>query len=66
MNPLPGLLVKRRLKRRGSKFLECYGRQRPVRYRRGWDAVRSVWTETSVEEKPPLRSTASSAAPGHR
>jgi hypothetical protein len=55
MSPLPGLLVQRQLKRRGSKFVECYGRQRPARYRRGWDAVRSVWTETPVEEKPAFK-----------
>src|SRR5215467_10992277 len=52
---LPGLLVQRQLKRRGSKFVECYGRQRPARYRRGWDAVRSVWTETPVEDKPAFK-----------
>src|SRR5262249_41507869 len=54
-SPLPGLLVQRQLKRRGSKFVQCYGRQRPARYRRGWDAVRSVWTETPVEEKPAFK-----------
>jgi hypothetical protein len=52
---LPGLLVQRQLKRRGSKFVECYGRQRPARYRRGWDAVRSVWAETPVEDKPAFK-----------
>src|SRR5215813_14273236 len=55
MSILPGLLVQRQLKRRGSKFVECYGRQRRARYRRGWDAVRSVWTETPVEEKPAFK-----------
>jgi hypothetical protein len=55
MSFLPGLLVQRQLKRRASKFVECYGRQRPARYRRGWDAVRSVWSETPVEEKPAFK-----------
>jgi len=55
MSFLPGLLVQRQLKRRGSKFVECYGRQRPARYRRGWDAVRSVWSETPVAEKPAFK-----------
>src|SRR5262245_11858722 len=55
MSLLPGLLVARQLKRRGSKFVECYGRQRPARYRRGWDAVRSLWSETPVAEKPAFK-----------
>ncbi len=55
MSVLPGLLVQRQLKRRGSKFVECYGRHRPARYRRGWDAVRSVWAETPVEDKPAFK-----------
>ena len=52
---LPGLVVTRQLKRRGSKFVECYGRKRPARYRRGWDAIRSVWSDTAVEEKPAFK-----------
>src|SRR5215831_11996836 len=52
---LPGLVVQRQLKRRGSKFVECYGRKRPARYRRGWDAIRSVWSDTAVEEKPAFK-----------
>jgi hypothetical protein len=55
MSFLPALLVQRQLKRRASKFVECYGRQRPARYRRGWDAVRSVWSDTPVEEKPAFK-----------
>jgi hypothetical protein len=55
MSFLPGLLVQRQLKRRASKFVECYGRQRPARYRRGWDAMRSVWSETPVAEKPAFK-----------
>src|SRR5262245_6258116 len=56
MSFLPGLLVQRQLKRRGSKFVQCYGgRRRPARYRRGWDTVRSVWQETAVEEKPAFK-----------
>jgi hypothetical protein len=55
MSFLPGLLVQHQLKRRGSKFVECYGRQRPARYRRGWDAIRSVWSETPVAEKPAFK-----------
>ena len=55
MSFLPGLLVHRQLTRRGSKFVKCYGRQRPARYRRGWDAVRSVWSETPVAEKPAFK-----------
>jgi hypothetical protein len=52
---LPGLVVQRQLKRRGSKFVECYGRKRPARYRRGWVAVRSLWSDTPVEEKPAFK-----------
>ncbi|MBO0742193.1 MAG: hypothetical protein J2P51_12290, partial [Hyphomicrobiaceae bacterium] len=55
MSVLPGLLVQRQLKRRGSKFVQSYGRRRPARYRRGWDAVRSLWSETPVEEKPTFK-----------
>ena len=46
MSFLPGLVVQRQLKRRGSKFVECYGTQAAGPLRRGWDAVRSVWSET--------------------
>ena len=45
---LPPLVALRQLKRRGSKFVECYGTSRPARYQRGWDAVRSVWSETDA------------------
>jgi hypothetical protein len=55
MSFLPGLVVQRQLKRRGSKFVECYGTRRPARYRRGWDAVRSVWSETAHFEKPAFK-----------
>ena len=34
---LPSLVALRELKRRGSKFVACYGRRRPARYQRGWD-----------------------------
>jgi len=33
------LVVQRQLKRRGSKFVECYGNRRPARFKRGWEAV---------------------------
>ena len=55
MSFLPGLVVHRQLKRRGSKFVECYGTTRPARYRRSWDAVRSVWSETAPLEKPAFK-----------
>ena len=52
---LPGLVVHRQLKRRGSKFVECYGMRRPARYRRSWDAVRSVWSDIPLVEKPAFK-----------
>jgi hypothetical protein len=55
MSFLPGLMVERELKRRGSKFVECYGASRPARYRRGWDAVRSLWADTPRQEKPAFK-----------
>jgi hypothetical protein len=55
MSFLPGLVVQRQLKRRGSKFVECYGTRRPARYRRSWDAVRSVWSDIPELEKPAFK-----------
>jgi hypothetical protein len=55
MSFLPGLLVQRQLKRRGSKFVECYGNRRPARFKRGWEAVRSVWSETAHFDKPAFK-----------
>jgi|GEM_PF-4663971 len=52
---VPPLLAHRQLARRGSKFVECYGRRRPARYRRGWDAVRSLWTEIEPAERPAFK-----------
>jgi hypothetical protein len=45
----------RQLKRRGSKFVQCYGSIRPPRYRRGWQAVRSVWAETPEAPSPAFK-----------
>jgi hypothetical protein len=55
MSFLPRLVRQRQLKRRGSKFVECYGTRRPARYRRSWDAVRSVWTDIPELEKPAFK-----------
>jgi hypothetical protein len=55
MSFLPALVVQRQLKRRGSKFVECYGSKRPARYRRSWDAVRSVWSDIPLQEKPAFK-----------
>ena len=55
MSFLPALVVQRQLKRRGSKFVECYGNRRPARFKRGWEAVRSVWSETAHFEKPAFK-----------
>jgi hypothetical protein len=52
---LPPLVAQRALKKRGSKFVECYGRHRPPRYKRGWQAVRSVWAETPHVERPAFK-----------
>src|SRR5207248_4432578 len=52
---LPPLVALRQLKRRGSKFVECYGARRPPRYKRGWDAVRSLWSETAHIERPAFK-----------
>jgi hypothetical protein len=52
---LPSLLALRELKRRGSKFVACYGRKRPARYRRGWDWLRSAWSETEEIERPAFK-----------
>jgi hypothetical protein len=47
--------VVRQLKQRGSKFVQCYGSIRPPRYRRGWQAVRSVWAETPEAQAPAFK-----------
>jgi hypothetical protein len=52
---LPSLVALRELKRRGSKFVACYGRRRPARYQRGWDWVRSTWSETDEIERPAFK-----------
>jgi hypothetical protein len=52
---VPPLVALRQLKRRGSKFVECYGKHRPARYRRSWDAVRSLWSETAHLERPAFK-----------
>lgn len=47
--------VVRQLKRRRSKFVQCYGSTRAPRYRRGWQALRSVWTETPETPAPAFK-----------
>jgi hypothetical protein len=47
--------VVRQLKRRGSKFVQCHGSIRPPRYRRGWQALRSVWAETPETQGPSFK-----------
>jgi hypothetical protein len=47
--------VVRQLKQRGSKFVQCYGSIRPPRYRRGWQALRSVWAETPETPGPAFK-----------
>jgi len=56
--PLRGLgtgFVVRQLRRRGSKFVQCYGSIRPPRYRQGWQALRSVWAETPETPGPAFK-----------
>ncbi len=52
---LPPLVALRQLKRRGSKFVACYGARRPARYRRSWDWVRSTWTDTHHVDRPAFK-----------
>jgi hypothetical protein len=52
---VPPLVALRQLKRRGSKFVECYGTCRPARYRRGWNAVRSLWSDMPRQERPAFK-----------
>ena len=52
---VPPLVAQRQLKRRGSKFVECYGLRRPARYRRGWDVMRSLWSDTAHQERPAFK-----------
>jgi hypothetical protein len=47
--------VVRQLKQRGSKFVQCYGSLRPPRYRRSWQALRSVWAETPETPSPAFK-----------
>jgi len=47
--------VVRQLKQRGSKFVQCYGSIRPPRYQRGWQALQSVWAETSERPAPAFK-----------
>jgi hypothetical protein len=47
--------VVRQLKQRGSKFVQCYGSIRPPRYRRSWQALRSVWAETPEAPAPAFK-----------
>ena len=52
---LPPLLAYRQLQRRGSKFVECYGNRRSPHLRRGWQAIRSVWSEMPRAERPAFK-----------
>jgi hypothetical protein len=47
--------VVRQLKKRGSKFVRCYGSIRPPRYRHGWQVLRSVWAETPETPAPAFK-----------
>ncbi|KAB2920776.1 MAG: hypothetical protein F9K29_00435 [Hyphomicrobiaceae bacterium] len=52
---LPPLLAYRQLRRRGSKFVECYGNRRSPHLLRGWQAIRSVWSEMPRAERPAFK-----------
>jgi hypothetical protein len=52
---LPSFVARRQLKRRGSKFVECYSTHRPPRYKRAWWAVKSLWAEMPYVEKPAFK-----------
>ena len=52
---LPSLVAYRQLKKRGSKFVECYGDRRPARLKRGFESVRSVWADTPYAERPAFK-----------
>jgi hypothetical protein len=47
--------VVRQLKRRGSKFVQCYGTTRPPRYRRGWQTLKSMWAEMPETPVPAFK-----------
>jgi hypothetical protein len=47
--------VVQQLKQRGSKFVLCYGSIRPPRYRRSWQALRSMWAETPETPAPAFK-----------
>jgi len=55
LRPFGTGFVMRQLRRRGSKFAQCYGSIRPPRYRRGWQAVRSMWAETPETPGPAFK-----------
>ena len=52
---VPGLLARRRLRQRGSKFVECFGKtRRPVIGRIG-RAVQALWLETDRIARPAFK-----------
>lgn len=55
MGFLPQMLAYRQLKRRGSKFIECFGDRRPAWVRRRFAGVRAVWADTPVPERPAFK-----------
>jgi hypothetical protein len=55
LRPFGTGFVARQLRRRGSKFVQCYGSTRPPRYLRGWQALRSLWAETPEAPGPAFK-----------
>lgn len=49
---IPALVVQRQLKRRGSKFVDCFGKQRTPHLQRARRALRGLVHETDHVERP--------------
>lgn len=47
--------VMQQLKLRGSKFVRSFAGNRPPRFARGWQTVKSLWTETPYGEQPAFK-----------
>jgi hypothetical protein len=52
---MPALLVQRQLKRRGSKFVECFGNVRTPQLKRAGRAVKGLWHESAETERPAFK-----------
>jgi len=52
---MPALLVQRQLKRRGSRFVACFGNVRTPQIKRAGRALKGLWHESRQAERPAFK-----------